>query len=201
VSTPYQSPIAVHDSDRPRLPLWENLLSIVVAASAAAYAVVCAIHILTLQSFLGLANRLIADNPPSPTTLQSSLDLNRHLDLAVTILFWGMYLLFIGWMISLNSRFRDAGRGRVLRSLLAWKVWRIGVVISFVIVILLRTNTTDSISGDITNIHHAMIYLGLRAIIGALYVWCVFGMRQAALSLRTVPSQPTWPPADPATTL
>jgi Na+-driven multidrug efflux pump len=182
--------------------MWENVVAFAVALLAAAYAIVCLVGIASIK-------QNAAGNRPSDATIHSTLAFNQHINNVEQAVFWVMYIAFFAWMMSLNSRFRAAGRGRVVRQLTAWKVWRVSIVVSLLLVIVLRSHdsTVTSASTALSEDHRQMGYLALRAAIGCLYVWVALSMRVAARSLYAprptagIPAQPTGPIAEAGGTM
>jgi len=199
MSNSYSSPISRPGEGKVTLPPWENLLFGVVVLGAAAYAVCCAVRLYTLNALVHLMNQIIAGNNPSDASVTSKINSDNNAANAVQALFWAMYVFFIIWTIVLNSRFRAAGRAGALRKLPAWITWRVGVIVSIVILVVVRSNDTNATtpSAVISDAHKDMLYIAVRMIIGGVYVWCAFSMHKAARSLRagvTTPPAPAYPP-------
>ena len=182
---PYQSPVSRPNEDAGRLPLWEHLLFATVVLASIAYSLMCAVRIYALNSFVDIANQELRGAGADAGHLASVLRLEQQSNTALQVTFWAMYVLFIGWMITLNRRFAAAGQGGRLRRLPAMVTWRVGVFASLALVLFVNRQSGPTSLSDIPHVAHTeMIYLTVRLAIGCVYVWCAFAMRGAALSLR-----------------
>jgi hypothetical protein len=201
MSNSYPSPISRPGEGKVTLPPWENLLFGVVVLSAAGYAGCCAVRLYTLNALVHVMNQITAGNSPSDASVTSKINADNSAANAVQALFWAMYVFFIIWTIVLNSRFRAAGRAGALRKLPAWITWRVGVIVSILILVVVRSTGNDTTPSQvISDAHKEMLYIAVRMIIGGVYVWCAFSMHKAARSLRTGALTPSGPsaPAYPA---
>src|SRR5262249_50577762 len=162
---------------------------------AAFYAVACAVDLFATNGIRSLAHAVASGQFASSAAISAKIAFYDHARDAVAAAFWLMYVLFFSLLLVIGRRHRAAGLRPQFSRVPAYNAWRIGVVVSLVVLVVAAT--TASKSGTPPALAHnatgEMAILGVRIAVGCLYVWCAWSIFAARKSLPSVAVEPPLP--------
>jgi hypothetical protein len=180
VIPPPHQPAAVAKTSPPAAPpMWNTFFAVSLATLASVYALASLVKAYLLDADAATLTKIM--NDPASVTIEqihTLANLERQTDTPYLTLLYLTFIAYVVWMLTLNSRLKALGRRDALRGLTAIRMWQAGVAISFVTLWLARSPAPGSPPSDfVAADHRAMVYMLIRAAVGALCVWVAISLR------------------------
>ncbi len=201
--SPLSSPVAEPARSKGNGPAWNTV-------AAAGVGVLVLLYIAATASQIVWARQGAADATTLGTLISTSASrdalsaFQTTLDAHITAMhtmstlyqaaFWVMFIAFFGWQAILRSRLRALGRSFDRRSMTAWRVWRVGLIVSIIMIFVAQGSAPTTPQAIASSYHRLMIYYAVRAVVGAAYLWVVYSVWRSAknefAAARSIPVGP-----------
>ncbi len=195
---PFPSPVAEPSRPGGTGPVWNTAAAAGVGVLVIAFIAAAVGQIFWLRQGAADATTLgtLISGSPSPdalatfrTTLEAHLTAMHTMSVLYQAAFWVMFIAFFGWQAILRSHLRAMGRSFDRRSTKAWLVWRVGMVISIVMIFVAQDGVATIPDAIASTYHRLMAYYAVRALVGAAYLWVVYSVwRSAGAEFATLPA-------------
>jgi hypothetical protein len=140
---------------------------------AVAYTVSCLFEIVTLRDDISVIERVAAGVNVSTNELLAVLDRGQHVAQTNSLLLLLTLALIFGWRAFLQNRLGRDRSSHFMKGRPSWIALRTGILVALVIslVFVHKPSAGSDPSAYVALDHRLIWFMGLRIVVGALYIW------------------------------